>query len=352
LVATRVLEEGRLAGAGRTSRSAKHLEASTEPEEPMKTPIKLAALLVGASIALTGCASGGAKPAAAPSSTADSGTFPVTAGGVTLATKPTHIVSLSPTATDVLFSIGAGSQVVAVDKNSKYFGTPAPATAPLADIDAYKPNAEAISARNPDLVVLSDDTNKIKEQLEALKIPVYLAPAAVTIDDTYAQETALGALTGHVDGAAAVVTAEKKAIADALTGLPERAKPLTYYYELDNTYYSVTSKTFIGSLFTMAHMTNIADASDPDGKAFGYPQLSAEKIIAANPDLIFLADTDCCQQTPAVVAARPGWGTLTAAKDKDKRIIPVQDDIASQWGTRVPQLLQAIVAADKAVPTS
>jgi iron complex transport system substrate-binding protein len=318
----------------------------------MHTPTKL---LLGAALAatvLTGCGSSADKPAATPSSTADSGRFPVTVGNLTLATKPTHIVSLSPTATDMLFSIGAGPQVVAVDLNSKYFGSPAPATAPPADLDAYKPSAEAISAKNPDLVVLSDDTNKIKEQLEALKIPVYMAPAAVTIEDTYGQETALGALTGHVDGAAGVVTKEKAAITAAIAGLPSRPKPLTYYYELDNTYYSVTSKTFIGSLFTMANMTNIADASDPDGKSFGYPQLSAEKIIAADPDLVFLADSGCCQQTPAVVAARPGWGTLTAAKDKDHRIVAVPDDIASQWGTRVPQLLADIVAAAKAVPAS
>jgi iron complex transport system substrate-binding protein len=315
---------------------------------PAPTHVALLATLAVAAAALAGCASGTAKPAA--TTTADTGTFPVTQDGTTLAAKPTHIVSLSPTATDMLFAIGAGDQVVAVDKNSTYFGTPAPAHTPPADLDAYKPSAEAIAAKNPDLVVLSDDTNKIKEQLDTLKIPVYVAAAAITLDDTYHQETALGALTGHVNGAAAVVDRERKAIADELAKLPARPKQLSFYYELDQTYYSVTSKTFIGSLFSMAHMINIADPSDADGKAYGYPQLSAEVIVNANPDLIFLADTNCCQQSADTVKARAGWGAIGAVANG--HVVPIPDDVASQWGTRVPDLLAAIVDADLAVPTS
>jgi iron complex transport system substrate-binding protein len=309
----------------------------------------LAATLALAAATLAGCGSGKAAspagPAPSTSDTTDTGTFPVTVDGTTLTAKPARIVSLSPTATDMLFAIGAGPQVVAVDLNSHY-----PATAPKGDLDAYKPSAEAISAKNPDLVVLSNDTNKIQEQLTALKIPVYLAPAANTLDDTYHQETALGALTGHVNGAAAVVNAEKQEIASELAGIPARSKPLSFYYELDQTYYSVTSKTFIGSLFAMAKMVDIADPADANGKAFGYPQLSAEAIVRANPDLIFLADSQCCGQSLSTVKARAGWSAISAVKGG--RVITIPDDVASQWGTRVPDLLQAIVTADKAVPAS
>ena len=101
--------------------------------------------------------------------------FPVTVGDVTLSQKPTHIVSLSPTATDMLFAIGAGTQVVATDKNSDdsdFHGQAKPAKT---DLDSYTPSAEAIAATNPDLVVISNDTNKIKDQLTTLKIPVYVA---------------------------------------------------------------------------------------------------------------------------------------------------------------------------------
>ena len=315
----------------------------------------IAALAIAAA-ALTGCSSSSTVTPAAPSTAAASETFPVTQDGTTVTAKPTHIVSLSPTATDVLFSIGAGAQVVAVDKNSDYFGSPttfgnaAPAQTPPANLDAFKPNAEAIAALSPDLVVISNDENKVQEQLTALKIPVYVAPAAVTIDDTYKQETALGALTDNVAGAAKVVAAEKAAIAGDLASLPKRTKQLTYYYELDPTFYSVTSKTFIGSLFTMANMTNIADPADADGKAFGYPQLSAEAIIKANPDLIFLADTKCCKQSLDSMKARPGWSTLAAVQNS--HVVNLDDDTASQWGTRVPDLLKAIVTASTGIPAS
>ena len=185
----------------------------------------LAALTL-AGVGLAGCGSSGSTSAApaAPASSAEAVTYPVTQDGTTLSAKPTHIISMSPTATDMLFTIGAGSQVIAVDKNSDYFGANPPATTPPADIDAFQPNAETIAAKSPDLVVLSDDTNKIKEALVKLKIPVYMAPAATTIDDTYHQMTALGALTGHPTTAAAAVAAEKKAISDDLAKLKPRTQ--------------------------------------------------------------------------------------------------------------------------------
>ncbi len=314
-------------------------------------PAALAALTVAA-LALAGCASSSKTTATPPASTTPTAgeTFPVTQDGTTVAAKPMHIVSLSPTATDMLFSIGAGSQVIAVDKNSDYFGAQAPAQTPPANIDAYKPNAESIAALSPDLVVIASDTDKIQEQLTALKIPVYVAAAAVTLDDTYKQETALGALTDNVTGATKVVADEKAAIAADLANLPTRAKPLSYYYELDPTFYSVTSKTFIGSVLAMARLTNIADPSDVSGKAFGYPQLSAETIIKANPDMVLLADTVCCKQSLATVSTRPGWSTLTAVKSG--HVLALNDDIASQWGTRVPALLQSVLAEAAKIPAS
>jgi iron complex transport system substrate-binding protein len=319
----------------------------------MKRPL-LAAAIAGlvASVALVGCSSSKNHSAGSrPATSADSGSFPVTVGDVTLTNKPTRIVSLSPTATDMLFAIGAGQQVVAVDKNSaSFFVTHQTANKPPADIDAYQPNAEAIAAKNPDLVVISNDTNKIKDQLQKLKIPVYVGAAAATIDDTYKQETDLGALTGHVGGAAATVSAEKKQIADLVAEAPQRTKPLKYYYELDQTLYSVTSKTFIGSLFNMVHMTNIADPADASGAAGGYPQLTSEAVVKANPDLIFLADTVCCQQSQATVAKRAGWSSISAVSNN--RVVALNDDIASQWGTQVPTLLEKIVDADKAVPAN
>ncbi|WP_030442113.1 ABC transporter substrate-binding protein [Actinoplanes subtropicus] len=284
----------------------------------------------------TSTTSGTSSPGAAAS-------YPVTVGSLTLAAQPKRIVSLTPTATEMLFAIGAGPQVVAVDDQSDY-----PAGTPKTDLSGFKPNAEAIAAKNPDLVVLSEDIDKIVEQLGKLKIPVVRTPAAVSMDDTYREIGELGSLTGHQAEAEALHQRMTSQIEKIVRGVPARTKPLSYYYELDPTLYSVTSKTFIGSIFAMFGMTNVADAADPTGAKGGYPQLSAEALIKSNPDTIFLADSRCCKQSASTVAARPGWNTITAVKAG--QIFPLDDDIASRWGPRTVDLVQSVADAVAKVP--
>jgi iron complex transport system substrate-binding protein len=295
---------------------------------------------VAAAIALTGTvACGGSKPATTQSPSAAA--FPVTVGTLTLQTRPEHIVSLSPTGTEMLFAIGAGSQVVAVDDNSTY-----PPQAPKTSISAFQPNVEAIANYQPDLVLVSNDMNKIVAALAALKIPTFLAPAAQTIDDTYHQIHDLGTLTGHTAQADALAAAMRSQMATLVAGVARRSTPLRYYYELDPTYYTLTSKTFVGSLFASAGMVNIADTASKDANP--YPQLSAEAIVAANPDLVFLADVKCCGQSATTVAKRPGWSTVGAVKNG--QVVALDDDIASRWGPRVVDLLRAITQAAAAAP--
>lgn len=307
-----------------------------------RTRAAILSTLTVATLALAGCGGGRQNPA--PGGGGSAG-FPVTVGTVTLAARPTHIVSLSPTSTEMLFAIGAGKQVTAADELSNY-----PAEAPRSDLSGLKPNAEAIAAKKPDLVVITNDMNKIVDQLTALKIPVYLAAAATTLDDTYAELTDLGKLTGHVSEAADVVRRMKEDIAKLVKDVPQRSTRLTYFYELSPTYYSVTSKTFIGSLFAMVGLDSVADPADANGAAGGYPQLSAEGIVKANPDLIFLADSRCCQQSAGTVRSRPGWAEVAAVRNN--RVITLDDDIASRWGPRVVDLLRQIVGAVATVPDS
>ncbi len=298
-------------------------------------------LLLITALLATGCAAPAPGPAATPS--AAGGDFPVTVGAVTLAKRPEKIVSLSPVGTEMLWAVGAGPQVTAVDTNSTY-----PPGVPTSELSAYQPNAEAIAAKSPDLVLVSTDINKIVDQLTALQVPVLMIPAAKTMDDTYTQLTDLGAATGHRGEAAAVVQRMRSEIARLVAAAPQRAKPLTYYYELDTTYYSVTSKTFVGSLFAQIGLVSVADAADPDGKQGGYPQLSAESIVTANPDLIFLANTKSQQQSAQTVAARPGWSSLAAVTNQ--RVVALDDDVASRWGPRVVDLLTAAVDQVAKVP--
>jgi iron complex transport system substrate-binding protein len=150
-------------------------------------------------------------------------------------------------------------------------------------------------------------------------------------------------LTGHGEEATTTVTRMKNDIATLAKGLPQRPKRLAYYWELDPTYYSTTSRTFMGSVLALAGLTSIADASADD-----YPQLSAEGVVKANPDLVFLADTKCCQQSPATVRARPGWAEVAAVKGD--RVYALDDDVASRWGPRTVDLLRTVVDAVAKIP--
>ncbi len=276
--------------------------------------------------------------------TADDG-FPITistaAGEVTIESRPERIVSMSATSTEVLYAIGAGDQVVAVDSFSNY-----PEEAPITDLSAFTPNVEAIADYDPDLVFLSFDPGELVAGLEALGIPTILHGTAFSIEDAYIQWEQTGAATGHIAEAAAVV-AETQLTIDALyDDTPDSADGLSYYYELDDTYFTATSSSFIGQLLAGTGLVNIADAApDPDG--FGYPQLSAEYIIDTNPDLILLADTICCGQNAETVAARPGWETIAAVTDGG--VVELDDDIASRWSPRIVDLLVAVTEAVQTV---
>ena len=259
----------------------------------------------------------------------------VCAGAARASSAPTRIVSLSPSATDDLFAVGAGKQVVAVDSLSTY-----PKQAPVTKLSAFTPNVEAIAKYKPDLVVVAFDENHVVEQLRKLHIRVLLEPAAANFAQVYAEILQLGKITGHAAQAKTVVGRMQAKVAKILKSVPRPPTPLAVYHELDPTYYSVTSKTFIGQMYTLLGVKDIADAASG---ASDYPQLSAEYIVAANPDLIVLADTVCCGQSYATVAARPGWGNIAAVRHHE--VVRIDDSIASQWGTRTVNFLRAVASA-------
>ena len=254
-------------------------------------------------------------------------TYPVTVGDLTLDAQPMRIVSLSASATEMLFAIGAGPQVVAVDDYSNY---PAEAVALETALSGFEPNVEAIAGFTPDLVVIGYDPGGLVDQLTALSIPVFTAPAAATLDDAYAQIEQFGMLTGHVDTAVALSSQMQADIEAAVAQIVMPAEPISFYHELDNTYYSVTSNTFVGQIYSLFGMRNIADNAEAGND---YPQLSAEAIVSADPDIIFLADTKCCEQSAETVMARDGWSGMKAVSTG--RIIALDDDVASRWGPRL-----------------
>jgi iron complex transport system substrate-binding protein len=251
---------------------------------------------------------------------------------------PHRIVSLSPTVTEDLFAIGAGKQVVAVDEDSNY-----PKRAPRTSLSGFTPNVEAIANYNPDLVLISYNPGSLASQLRKLGIKVVNEAAATDLKQAYGEILGLGRLTGHVKGARAVVHSMQTHLAAIVRSVPKTRRHLRVYHELDPTYYSATSKTFIGSIYTLFGFRDIADAADSAGG--GYPQLSGEYIIAKNPQIIVLADTRCCQQTAATVAARPGWSTISAVQHH--RVVRANDDVASRWGPRIVQFARSVAKIAK-----
>lgn len=264
---------------------------------------------------------------------------------------PGCIVSLSPSATETLFAIGAGPQVQAVDKDSNY-----PTTGlPTKRIDSLNPSVEAIigickptkahRSRKPGLVVISYDANSIKAKLTAVGVPVLEQGAPTTIAGAYRQILRLGKLTGHMAKASTIVQSLRRTIATDTSSIPSHpGKVLTAYYELDPTFYSLTSSTFVGSLMKSLGIVNIADAQSTSAD-FGYPQLSSEYIVSANPKLIFLADTICCSASQITVATRPGFATVSAVANGD--VVGLNDNVASRWGPRLAQLMNALTRAVK-----
>jgi iron complex transport system substrate-binding protein len=310
----------------------------------MNVRVAVGVLIFAASALLAGCGSSGSSSSAGASASTSTGTYPLTvraaSGAVTIKARPGRIISLSPTATEDLYAVGAGHQVVAVDSDSDY-----PKNAPVTSLSALTPNVEAIAKYRPDLVIASQGTGGLVAGLTKLGIPVLIEPAAATLAGAYGQIDQIGQATGHLAQAQRTVASMRSRISADVRRAGAAHQDLTYYWELSaSPYYSVTSQTFIGQVVGLFGLKNIADAANKAADG-GYPELTEEYIVTARPEIIFLADNQAADggQSPAVVARRAGWAAIPAVKDDE--IIGLNDDIASRWGPRLPQLVAAIAQA-------
>lgn len=253
----------------------------------------------------------------------------------TIPKKPTKIVSLSPSATEIFYAVGAGSQILAVDSLSNF-----PANAPVNQISAFEPNVEAILAKKPDLVLLSVDSIKapqIRDALMKFDIPVLMEKAPATLKDVYAENTLLAKVTDRQAGAVKLNASMARSIKNILAKVKKSSK-IRIYHELDDTYYSVTSKTFIGRVYRDFGAINIADAAS-GADSSGYPQLSAEYLVKSDPQVIFLADSQY-GVTADSVSKRAGWSQISAVKNS--KIVELPADIPSRWGPRLVNFYRLI----------
>jgi iron complex transport system substrate-binding protein len=257
-----------------------------------------------------------------------------------------RIVSLSPTHTEMLFAIGAGGQVVAVDDQSNY---PPEALELPNELSGFSPDVEAIASFEPDLVVIGGDFGGLGDQLAEIGIDSWDGPAPPTIEGIYEQIEQLGAVTGRAGEAAELVVQMETDLEALSASIASADEPFTFYHEIDNTLFTVDSTTFIGEVYTRLGLRNIADLLESD--VGGYPQLNQEFLVSSDPQLIFLADTKCCGETAETVAARDGWAGISAVTNG--QIYEMDDDLASRWGPRIVDYGRAVTAAveQAAVPS-
>jgi iron complex transport system substrate-binding protein len=313
--------------------------------------------VVAAAAALAGCSAVSTTIATAPVSSTPTPTsvlapaFPTTVAGpngtVTVNREPTRIVSLDPTATEDLYAIGAGTQVVAVDQDSDY-----PPGIPVTNLSGLTPNITTIAGYTPSLVIASQNSGGLVAGLGKLGIPVLIEPAATTLTGVYQQIEQIGQATGHYNQATEVVKNMQEVISDTVAQIGTKFRGMTYYWEVsDNPYYAATSATLVGHIMDLFGMKNIADAAAKPADG-GYPDLSTKYIVAAKPQFIFLADNlpGDGGQTPAVVAGRPGWSGIPAVADHE--VFGLDDDVASRWGPRLPSLVNAVANALEPPPPS
>ena len=245
--------------------------------------------------------------------------------------KPDRIISLSPTATEMLFAIGAGGNVVAVDSHSNY-----PKDAPLTNLSALEPNLEAIASYKPDLVIIAFEIGNLKVDLNAVGIEVLMLPATPTVEDALKQILEIGDITGNEENAEKLVVKIRSQI--KTISLQREGKPkFSVYHELDENYYSPSTWSFLGNIYDILGFKNIADEADT--AKTGYPKLSAEYIMVSNPDII--VTTGLKNDKQLKFASRAGWNAIKAVQNE--AIISVEPDIAGRWGPRLIDFCEQII---------
>ncbi|MBO1520360.1 cobalamin-binding protein [Oceanisphaera sp. DM8] len=243
-----------------------------------------------------------------------------------------RIISLAPHITEMLFAIGAGQQVVAVDKASDY-----PTQAKdLPKVANYRSlNMEQLLALEPDLVVVwGSAQQQMVQPLAQLGIPIFYSDPA-TFAKLNEELNQLGALTGHASQAAEVAARYQQQI-DELTQAYQDASPVTVFYQIASTpLMSANASTWMGQAINLCGGINImADSPAP------YPQLSPEQVLAHNPQVIMAKSTE-------ELAHWQQWPALRAVENQ--HLLTIDAQLMHRFTPRTPQGIRQLCSQlDKA----
>ncbi len=252
---------------------------------------------------------------------------------VVLQEAPQRIVSIAPSNTEILFALGLGEKVVAVDQYSDY----PPEAEQKPQLGSYvKPDLEQIVAAAPDLVLATGvHEETVVPQLEALRLTVAVINPE-DLDDVFDGIGLVGRITGQDARATGLVCElldRVDAVAERINGAP---RPRVFF-ELSPELHTAGPDSFIDDLISRAGGENIAAGATEE-----WPQLSAEVLLEQDPEVILLAD-EAAGVSPDQVRTRPGWQQVTAVEQD--RIVAIDPDLTNRPGPRVVDGLEAIARA-------
>jgi iron complex transport system substrate-binding protein len=272
-----------------------------------------------------------AEPTATPTATpapviiADSDGFELT-----FEMAPTRIISFSPGATEILFAIGAEDQVIAVDEWVNF----PPETENLERVKYIDPDPERVLSLTPDLVLMATAQQLQVEQLRSLGLTVLFNLEPDSIEGVLQNILLLGLVTGHSEEAETLVAQMRIRITIVEEAISDIDQGPRVFYELSSDLYTAAPNTFIGGTLTLLKAQNVAE-----GAKTAFPQLTAEVLLEANPEVVLLAD-GVWGESFETVAARPGWDTVDAVINE--RVYGVAPDTGNRPGPRIVDSIEEI----------
>jgi iron complex transport system substrate-binding protein len=256
---------------------------------------------------------------------------------VTLPKTAQRIVSAAPSNTEILFAVGAGSQVVGRDDFSDYPPEASDLPSVGGSMGAY--NYEAMIALQPDLVLMTGiNTPEQVKALEDVGITVYYLPNPTTLEEMYANLETVGKLSGHEQEATTLVESLKVRV----KAVTERVMVYSFlpgvFYELDASTpaqpWTTGAGTFMDMLISMAGGHNVFNDMNTS-----WAQVSQEELIVRDPYIILLGDS-AYGITIESIGQRPGWDVLSAVKNG--RVYAFDDNLVSRPGPRLVDGLEAL----------
>lgn len=276
------------------------------PFLPLKPLLPLLAL-VGA-VAISGCARPTPPPSPEPSVTPAIVLTDDLGHPIRLERPAQRLVSLWPSATEMVCALGLEDRLVGVTSWCNY-----PPTVKRKTIigDPNTPKIEKIVELQPDLVLAPFGTpQEVLQQMERLALPVFgMDPQ--TLPEVFAVMRQIGRLTGTEKEAESIVKALEKrsaAVEEKVRKLPPTQRPRVYLemYASASEICTFGPHNYADDLVQRAGGRNVFDDAETP-----YPQISAEQVLERNPDVLIIAHH---QAAEADLKARPGWSSLTAVK--------------------------------------